>query len=131
MDKTLKLKLKTFKKALSTLEKALKSEHSDLARDSSIQRFEYSYELCWKTSKIFLKEHFGVETFSPKPCFRELRKNQLLSAEETEILLEMVNDRNLATHTYNEKFAIDLFKKIKSKYYKTLVKIYETIEAKT
>ena len=128
MDKTLGLKLKTFKKALVTLEKALKAEHSDLARDSSIQRFEYCYELCWKTSKIFLKDHFGVETFSPKPCFRELRKNQLITDEETEILLEMVNDRNLATHTYDEKFAMELFKKIKSKYHKTLLKIHHIVE---
>lgn len=128
MDKTLELKLKTFKKALDSLEKALAAGKSDMVRDSSIQRFEYSYELCWKTAKVFLKEYFGSEVFSPKPCFRELRKNQLITDSDTEILLEMVNDRNLATHTYNEKFAIELYKKIKSKYYKTILKVLDVMK---
>ena len=47
-----KLDLTSLKQALTSLQKAIErygqeTEHEEV-RDSFIQRFEYSYELCWK-----------------------------------------------------------------------------------
>jgi len=89
MDQTLNLKLNEFRETLNSLEVALKEEKNDLIRDSVIKRFEYNFELCWKTAKVFLSQKFGVDIFSPKECFRELRRNKLLSDKETELLLKM------------------------------------------
>ena len=40
-----------FKKALVSLEKALSLPEDDVSRDASIQRFEFSVELAWKSAK--------------------------------------------------------------------------------
>jgi len=116
-DQTLKLKLNEFKKALLSLEESLRMRKSKLSRDSSIKRFEFSYELAWKTSKEFLRQIHGLEISSPKECFKELRRQNLLNEAETEIALAMIIDRNLAVHTYNEKFADELYGLIKKKYF--------------
>lgn len=94
MDKTLSLKLNEFKKSVDSLKEVLGKEKNDIIRDSVIKRFEYCFELCWKTSKVFLSDQFGVSVFSPKECFRELRKNGLVFDEQAELLLKMSNDRN-------------------------------------
>ncbi len=128
MDSTLSLKLNKYKQALDSLEIALKEEKSALARDSVIKRFEYTYELCWKTAKVFLSKHFGTDIYSPKECFRELRKNGLVSDEETELLLIMTDDRNEIIHTYNEQLSAELYETIKEKYFILLARIFKALK---
>ncbi|MCK5061367.1 HI0074 family nucleotidyltransferase substrate-binding subunit [Candidatus Parcubacteria bacterium] len=128
MDSTLSLKLNKYKQALDSLEIALKEEKSALARDSVIKRFEYTYELCWKTAKVFLSKNFGVDVYSPKECFRELRKNGLVSDEETELLLMMTDNRNEIIHTYNEQLSTELYETIKEKYFILLTQIYKALK---
>ena len=54
-----KLDLTSLRKALTSLEKAihrhLQDPEDEEVRDSVIQRFEYSYELCWKMLSKELK----------------------------------------------------------------------------
>ncbi|MFH1233703.1 MAG: HI0074 family nucleotidyltransferase substrate-binding subunit [Patescibacteria group bacterium] len=128
MDNILNLKLKKFKKARITMEKALDKGKNDLIRDSVIKRFEYTFELCWKTAKIYLNNKLGIDIFSPKECFRELRKNKLISDEETELLLKMTDDRNEIIHNYDEDFSDELYKKIKKNYYELFKTVYEILE---
>ncbi|MBU4360533.1 nucleotidyltransferase substrate binding protein [Candidatus Parcubacteria bacterium] len=127
MDKTLNYKLKDFEKAIQTLKESLEIEQNDFIKDAVIKRFEYSFELCWKTTKAFLSQKFGIDIYSPKECFRELRRNKLLNDDETEALLKMTNDRNEIIHTYNENFADELYKKITNKYYKSIEKVFEVV----
>ncbi|MFC1613605.1 HI0074 family nucleotidyltransferase substrate-binding subunit, partial [Patescibacteria group bacterium] len=97
-------------------------------RDSVIKRFEYCFESCWKTSKVFLNDKFGVEVFSPKKCFRELRRNGLITDEETEMFLEMTDNRNEIIHTYNESFSDEIYDKISDRYYELLKGIYNILK---
>lgn len=129
MDKTLALKLQELQKALNSLNEAVQAPKNDLVRDSAIKRFEYTFELLWKTSKIYLSIIFGVDAFSPKECFRELRRNQKISDSDTEVLLMMADDRNEIIHTYNEKFANELYAKIKKEYYRLITLIYDILRA--
>ena len=116
-DQALKLKLKEYKKAVLSLEDVLRMRKSALIRDSAITRFAFSYELAWKTGKEYLRQVHGLETASPKDCFKELRRQGILSEAETETALAMIIDRNLAVHTYNQKFANELYDSIKKKYF--------------
>lgn len=125
MDQTLELKLEEFKKALATLEEALALPYDKVVRDSAIKRFEYTFELAWKTVKVFLEQRFGIEAASPKECFRELRNNAALTDEGVAELLRMTDDRNEVIHTYKEAFADELYKAIASKYAPMLQKVYE------
>ena len=62
--------LKQFESALKRLEEVLNQEKSTLIRDAAIKRFEFTFELLWKTLRIFLREK-GVEVKTPKDCFKE------------------------------------------------------------
>ncbi|HHD92404.1 MAG TPA: nucleotidyltransferase, partial [Candidatus Portnoybacteria bacterium] len=52
MDQTLKLKIEKFKKAIQTLKDALKQRENEIIKDATIKRFEYCFELGWKTAKV-------------------------------------------------------------------------------
>lgn len=120
--------MEEFSKALAALKEALGmfDLKNILVRDATIKRFEYSYELCWKTSKVFLKEEKGEMVIGPKECFKTLGKHGFLSSEEIEKLLAMVDDRNETTHAYGEKFVQALYPRIKE-YNDLMRKVYEGI----
>lgn len=128
MDKTLELKLQDFQKAMQSLKEALGAPKNDLTRDSAVKRFEYTFELMWKTIKVYLSSALGVDAFSPKECFRELRRNQKISDLDTEGLLKMADDRNEIIHTYNEKFADELYGKINKEYLRLIELVYNIIK---
>jgi len=115
----LEKKLADFERALTRLEEAYErsmaledDEAFAFYRDSTIQRFEFTLEIAWKSIKTFLLEIEGVECRSPKSCIRELFAAAHLDAAQTQTLLEMVDSRNLATHTYHETLADDIFEAI-------------------
>lgn len=59
--------------ALKNLEEVLSiSKPSDLERNGTIQRFEYSYELIWKLAQRVLKEN-EIETDTPRNIFKQSR----------------------------------------------------------
>lgn len=102
--------LKQFKKALKRLKDALDQEPNEFIRDSAIQRFEFTFDLSWKLIKTYLEEEKGLLCRSPKACFREAYKQELL--EHDEFWLEMTDIRNQTAHTYNEKLAKEIFDKL-------------------
>jgi len=98
------------RRALSTLQELLLLEHpSRVERDAAIQRFEYTCEAVWKTAQRYLLEIEGISVGSPKASIRASRDVGLLSDEQTVIGLEMIDDRNLTVHTYNEAVAEDIY----------------------
>ena len=48
-----------FEKALNRLEEALKEEETDIVIDGVLHRFEFTFELAWKTMKDYL-EYQGI-----------------------------------------------------------------------
>jgi len=94
--------LVSFDKALKKLGEALDAEKTELNRDAAIQRFEFSYELMWKSIKKELALA-GLTCASPKACFKEAFSQGWIDEESPWI--EMLNDRNLTTHTYDEVLA--------------------------
>ena len=98
--------LKDFERALSRLRdaysKTLTSKGTgdyEFFRDSTIQRFEFTVELMWKSIKKFLETREGLTCRSPKSCIREFFSTGYLSEGETLKLLQMVDDRNKTSHT--------------------------------
>ena len=108
----LKEKFADLEKALVAWKKALEAPFSDLNRDATIQRYEFSFELLWKTVKMYLKEYEGVECNSPKSCFREIRAILDLSAKDIEQCMSMCDDRNLSVHTYSEEMSNALYERL-------------------
>jgi len=99
-----------YENAVKQLAKALKEPESEFIRDASIQRFEFTYELLWKTLKAFMEEIHGVRTVSPRQVFKEAFALDLIENEET--FLDLIETRNTLAHTYNEKQAIKVYRKL-------------------
>ena len=101
--------LKSFEKALLQLGDALEESESPIVRDACLQRFEFSYELLWKTLKVFLEEIHGVRAVSPRQVFKEAFALSIIGEEVT--FVEMIESRNTLSHTYNEEQAAKIYVK--------------------
>ncbi len=110
----LKLRHDEFKRAVQTLRDILNENFSIIVRDATIQRFEYTFETFWKYIREYLREKEGIACNSPKGCFRELFSagSSIIDEEQTNKLLEMVDNRNMTSHTYKEEVARILYQKI-------------------
>jgi nucleotidyltransferase substrate binding protein (TIGR01987 family) len=92
-----------FEKASGRLREVLDMPKTDVIRDASIQRFEFTLDISWKTLKAFLEEKKGVVSASPKECFREAYRQGIIEYDEDWI--KLVDMRNETVHTYNEEIA--------------------------
>lgn len=105
-----------YSKAVVRLKEVLEADVSnDIVYDAAIQRFEFTYELAWKLMKTYLQFSGIAEVNSPRAAFKEAFAARLIMNGETWI--DMIQDRNLTVHTYDEKMAIDIFGRIKDKYF--------------
>jgi nucleotidyltransferase substrate binding protein (TIGR01987 family) len=94
------------KKALATLRKAQAAPKDDLTRDAVIQRFEYVFELGWKTLQAACALQ-GIETRSPKDAIR--RAHELGWLEDPSDWFKALEARNLTSHTYDETLAESVY----------------------
>lgn len=106
-------RLTVAERALATLrELAQRLQPTAVERDAAIKRFEYSVDATWKAVQQFLRTLEGIDVGSPKGTIRACREAGLLSDAEAAQALAMTDDRNLATHTYNEELAKALYARL-------------------
>jgi nucleotidyltransferase substrate binding protein (TIGR01987 family) len=108
----LRRKLTDTERALTTLEEILDEPYSNIVRDAAIQRFEYTFEVTWKLLREYLLHKEGIVCNSPKSCFREAFSLGILNEGETTSCLQMTDERNLTSHTYNQELSETLYKHI-------------------
>ncbi len=107
--------LGSFRKALNNLERGL--DRSEAApddeelRDGAIQRFEYTYELAWKSLKRVLELESASPDVIDMLSFRDLMR---LGAErgfidEPSEWFAFREERNISSHTYDEAKAAEVY----------------------
>ena len=101
-EEKLRAQMASLARAVERLKAALERHKDEFIRDSAIQRFEFTFELAWKTLKTFL-ELQGLEARSPRAAIRGAFQVGLLP--EDPFWLEMLELRNLTNHTYDEALA--------------------------
>lgn len=110
-------RFQNFQKALIQLEQAVllgeSRELSNLEKQGTIQAFEFTHELAWKTLKDFLQTR-GNKIYGSRDATRKAFKNGLIQDGET--WMEMIESRSLSSHTYNESVANEIVDKIASSY---------------
>ena len=114
-------------KLLKATDEASKQDEYLAFQDSIIKRFEYSLDVTWKYVKEYLLEKFGITVKSPKETFREAFKQNLLSTQDAELALDMVDDRNETSHRYDEAKAKEISQIIPT-YYDVLVRLLKKIK---
>ena len=103
-------------KATARLQEALNVENvTDVIIDGALHRFEFTFELAWKTMKDYL-EYVGLiqKTGSPREILQNAYQNDLI--DNGEDWIEMMLSRNTISHLYDEDESREIYEKIKSKY---------------
>lgn len=110
-----KLKHENFSRALKKLHAALEEDiaANELFLDGLIQRFEFSFELAWKLMKAFL-DYEGIEVNSPRAAIRKAFQTELIA--DAEAWLDMLEKRNLSSHTYDAETAKEIYRHVAQKY---------------
>ncbi len=127
MKNELKYSIKKLNEATIRLEEGLKIVKDELGEDGVIQRFEFTFELLWKTLKLFLEDK-GILCKSPKDCLKAAFKYGLFSDDE--LYLNMLVDRNNTSHIYNHEDSRVIYLRIKNEYAQAIKSLLDSIEQK-
>ncbi len=98
------------KQVLSTLDEVLGMPYTTIVRDASIQRFEYTFEIAWKLFKKVAKIE-GIEVTSPRQALRSAYQMGIIT--DIDIWFEMLEDRNMTSHTYDQYVANKVYESAK------------------
>lgn len=103
-------------KALNQLEKfILKGDLSELEEQGLIKAFEYTYELGWNTLKDYLEYQGIANIVGSRDVIREAFKADLIT--DGEGWMQMLQSRNLTSHSYNEDTADEIVAAILDNYF--------------
>ena len=137
MEKLIEKRLAQAKRATTQLSRGLTRvargiarEDYEFFRDSLIKRFEFSYEVTWRLMRLFLEQVKKVsleKLSSPRTIFRAAQEVGLIKKDDLDVLFDMVDYRNLISHTYEEAMADETVAHL-TDYAKLLSSIVSTIE---
>ena len=129
MSERVGYKLQNFKKAIERLREAVigvqQLRDNRIMQDGLIQRFEFTFELAWKTSKVKLESQGLHDAVSPKTVLKELYALKWIDDETT--WLEMLKDRKMTSHIYDESVADEITDRVMNKYLKVFEELYKKL----
>jgi nucleotidyltransferase substrate binding protein (TIGR01987 family) len=120
--------MQNYTRALTKLREGILryDEADDLGRDGLIQRYEFTFELAWKTLKVLFEDEGLIGLNSPKTVLKEALGAGLIDDEE--LWLKMLADRNSTAHIYSEQMAIEICNKIRQSHVIALERLAVQIE---
>jgi len=124
-------RFQNYSRAFNLLRVALEekdiAEYSALEQEGIIQRFEYTFELGWKTFKDYL-EYSGVmlTEATPRKVIKECAVMGIFddAGIDGNIYLQMMLARNALSHIYDFSRFAEVIAQIKSDYLRELEKEY-------
>lgn len=119
-----KQRFQNFQNAYTQLHQAVSKfgALSVLEKEGMVQRFEYTFELAWKTLKDFLEDK-NIDAKYPREVIKKAFEYEII--KDGEIWLEMMEQRNLMAHTYSEEIFKKVIQLINEKYFKAISQVYE------
>lgn len=114
----MKLDLGSFSRALDALDRALvraqAAPEDEELRDACIQRFEFTFELAWKSLKRRLEMDWPnsqeVDAMSYRTLIRVGAEMGLIDSAEVADWFTFREKRNLTSHTYDAAKAAEVFR---------------------
>jgi nucleotidyltransferase substrate binding protein (TIGR01987 family) len=100
---------------------------TNLEKQGAIQAFEYTYELGWNTLKDYLTYQGIIGLVGARDTIREAFRRELI--RDGDGWMEMLSDRNLTSHTYNENVAEEIVRRVCERYFGILVELREKLAA--
>ncbi|WP_297204812.1 nucleotidyltransferase substrate binding protein [uncultured Brachyspira sp.] len=123
-----KQRFNNFSKAYNLLKSVFEEKKIEdlslLEREGVVQRFEYTYELAWKTLKDYLEYNGNLNNIdiSPRNIFKEAYSAKIIKNQES--FIDMMLSRNLLSHTYDFIKFTEIIEKIENEYLKILNELH-------
>ena len=122
-----KQRFENLRKAFALLDEAAqRPELSRLEKEGLIQRFEYTFELSWKTLKDYLESQ-GVTATFPRDVLKEAFRAGVI--ENGEVWLEMLEKRNQLSHTYDEKTFEASVAAVRDRFFPAVARLMDALES--
>lgn len=93
-------------------------ELSDIEQQGLIQAFEFCHELAWNVMRDYFRHQGNSAITGSRDAAREAFSVGLI--ERGEVWMEMIQSRNLSTHTYNKQVADEIVERIVGSYHEQL-----------
>ena len=99
---------------------------SELEMQGMIQGFEFTHELAWNLLKDYLKFEGIQGLVGSRSTVREAFKRELI--EDGALWIDMIDKRNLSSHTYNLELARQIEVAISDRYLPAFQQLKERLE---
>jgi len=96
---------------------------SRLERQGLIQSFEFTHELAWNVLKDYFQYQGNPDIRGTRDATREAFRFNLI--DDGNAWMDMIQSRNLSSHTYQEDIAIEIADKTVSVYFELFQKLYD------
>ena len=126
-----KQRFQNYKKALATVKGAVElassRELSDLEKQGLIKGFEFTFELAWNLIKDYLEEQGITDIIGSKGAVRHAFNKGLV--KDGQVCMDMIEARNISSHTYDEETAKKLIERITAIFYGEFITFSEKIDS--
>lgn len=121
-------RFQNLEKAFAQLQKGVEIQNPhEIEVQGIIQAFEFTFELSWKTLKDFLEVN-DIYTNSPREVIKNSFEQKYIDAGD--IWIDMLEKRNLLSHTYQQEIADLANTAIHSVYFQEISKLIEFLKTK-
>ncbi len=102
----------------------------DMLREGQVQKFQFSFEVLWKTIKTYLRRFHGIVVSSPKQSIKEIFNERIIDEETYDSLYRMFEDSNFIINTSSQKKFEAVHKKLPDYLFclKKVLRILENIK---
>ena len=122
-----KQRFQNFDRAFVLLRQALErgpAVLSLLEKEGVIQRFEYSFELAWKTLKDYLEEGgLVISPVTPRQVLKDAFAAKVIA--DGQVWIDMLDHRNLLSHKYDSAIFEQAADAIASRYLPAMAALHE------
>lgn len=119
-----------YAKVLQHLENAIAIPDPDIVQKAGIiQFFEMCFELAWKMVKDYLELEGFVDVKTPRAALKKAFEIGLI--EHGHDWMDLLQDRNLTSHTYDERKATEMEQLVHHKYFPLFQALYFVFHEKT
>jgi nucleotidyltransferase substrate binding protein (TIGR01987 family) len=102
---------------------------SDLEQEGIIQRFEYTYELAWKTMKDYMEENgIILDEITPRAVIKSAFAANLI--QDGQVWIDMMIHRNLLSHTYDIKIFKIVLIAVTTLYFPAINELHDLLSSK-
>lgn len=124
-----KQRFDNFNRALRQLtlavELSVQRPYTDLEKQGVIQGFEFVHELAWNVLKDFLEYEGIADIVGSRGAVREAFKRGVIA--DGEVWMDMIDKRNLTSHTYNAELAQSMVSTIISSYHPAFLALQQRL----